>query len=253
MLEKRVEPDYHAMIEKAISELPKPADGKSFTIEDAKPLIQAAVDEIKASIPAPVKGDKGDSVTIDDIKPLLEKAVSELPKPKDGEDGKDAVDLEILPEIDESKSYARSTYASHKGGLWRSYEKTIGVRGWECIVDGLANIDVSYDGERKACVRIEQASGVVVEKELAIPAVIAKGVWREGNYSQGDFVQLSGSSWLAVKDTSERPGDASGEWILAAKQGGTGKSAYDIAKQAGFVGTKDEWLSSLANKKPVKI
>ncbi len=34
-----------------------------------------------------------------------------------------------------------------RGGLWRAYEKTHGMRGWECLVDGVADIDVSMTGE----------------------------------------------------------------------------------------------------------
>lgn len=170
---------------------------------------------------------------------------------KDGLDGKDALQLEVLPQIDETKSYPRGSYASHNGGLWRSYEKTHGMRGWECIVDGIAGVEVDYDGERGLKIKTTKSSGKQTAKDFSIPAMIYKDVWREGEYEKQDCVTLSGSLWVAVEATQTRPGESK-DWRMVAKKGGTGKSAYDIAKEAGFIGTKQQWLDSIG-KKQVKL
>lgn len=240
-------------------------------LEDAEPAVPViTMDEIKEEmvkhiaaieLPQPKEAADGKDAIVDyeSIKSIIMDAVKEqvaaieLPKPKDGIDGRDGAAIEIMPSIDEEKSYPRGVFASHNGGLWRSYEKTHGMRGWECVVDGIHSIDMDYDGARKAVIKIRKAGGETLEKDIHIPALLTKGVWREGAYQKGDVVQLSGSSWLAVADTDERPGDGSKAWIIAAKAGGTGKSAYDIAKQAGFTGTKQEWLDSLGRKPTVKV
>ncbi|EPI9012246.1 portal protein, partial [Escherichia coli] len=100
-------------------------------------------------------------------KAVLE-AVSALPAPQDG---RDATALEILPAIDDQKSFPRGSYATHQGGLWRAYEKTYGMRGWECLVDGVADIDVSMTGERSFSVVVRQSSGQRTEKTFSLPVM----------------------------------------------------------------------------------
>lgn len=137
-----------------------------------------------------------------------------------GEDGKDAVAIDILPAIDESKCYARGTYATHKGGLWRSFEKTKGMRGWECIVDGIESASIEYDGERKCVMQINRSSGAMVEKEMVMPIVIDRGVYNpEKSYALNDGVTYAGSYWLAVKDAPQGTPGASDDFRLAVKKG----------------------------------
>ena len=60
------------------------------------------------------------------------KSLEALPTARDGApgaDGRDALQLEVLPAVDEQKSYTRGTYAKHVGGLWRAFEQTSGMRG----------------------------------------------------------------------------------------------------------------------------
>lgn len=212
-----------------IPEIPKPENGKDSEIDYER--VKSIVDE------------------------TLKDAVSriDIPLPKNGQDGKDALEIEILPDIEQDKSYSRGTYATYNGGLWRSYERTQGMRGWECIVEGMAEVSVDYDGQRRATISIKKSSGDAESKDIYIPAMLHKGIWREGRYEPGDHVQLSGSIWSCVNVTEERPSDVSKDWTLAVKRGGTGKSAYDIARDAGFEGSKIEWLESLGKKPTVKV
>lgn len=134
-------------------------------------------------------------------------------------DGRDAMQLEILPAIDEAKSYTRGTYAKHAGGLWRAYEQTHAMRGWECIVDGVAAVYPSIEG-KSFKMTVRSSSGCERYAEAMIPVQVYKGVWSEGDYLSGDTVTWAGSLWHCNKDgTSTKPGDGSGDWTLAVKKG----------------------------------
>lgn len=213
-------------------------------IAPIKDQINAINETIKA-IP-PIEGLKGEVET-------LAKMIEELPMPKDGadgapgkdgtdgkdgkdgvdgkdgapgqdgkngEDGKDALALEILPAIDEEKCYPRGVYATHKGGLWRSHEKTKGMRGWECIVAGIQDLHIDYDGERKCTVSIVHSSGPEITKEMVLPIVIDRGVFvPEKKYALNDGVTYAGSYWLAVKDEPQGTPGSSDDFRLAVKKG----------------------------------
>lgn len=229
-------------------------DGASVTLDDVKPLIAEAV----AAIPAPKDGESAE-IDYDKITEIVNETIAEavsninIPIPQKGEDGKDAIDLEIAPGIDESKSYRRGTYATYNGGLWRAYEKTNGMRGWECVVSGIKEMNIEYDGVRGLTVNIEKSGGEFEKKDFVLPVPVSKGMWRPGAYQKGDIVILSGSSWICEKDTEDRPGTESKDWLCFAKKGGTGKSNFDIAKEAGFTGSKQEWIDKTGILPKVKL
>lgn len=101
----------------AVDALPRPADGKSVTLDDVAPLLKILVAEAVAALPAARDGKDADpqvlramveeavaaiprpqdgkSVGVDDVLPALEelvaKSVSALPVPKDGKDADPAV------------------------------------------------------------------------------------------------------------------------------------------------------------------
>jgi hypothetical protein len=76
-------------------------DGKSVTVDDVRPLIEAAVKAIP--IPKDGKdGENGKNVTLDDVRPLIEQAVKAIPAPKDGKDGENGKSVtaeEVLPAL----------------------------------------------------------------------------------------------------------------------------------------------------------
>lgn len=151
-------------------------------------------------------------------------------------DGRDALQLEILPTIDEQKSYVRGTYAKHAGGLWRSFEQTHGMRGWECIVDGISDVVVSPSDEdpRVVGVGIKRASGASNAVVIAVPALVYKGVFvPEAEYLNGDTVTWAGSLWHCNKTaTTAKPGDGSPDWTLAVKKGRDGREVVSVPKAA---------------------
>ncbi|HAW8015670.1 TPA: phage portal protein [Escherichia coli] len=235
-----VRPMLEQMVKEAVSHIPAPRDGRDYDPE----VLKQAVNDAVANIPVPTDGK---SITPDDVRPMLEQmvkeAVSHIPAPRDGcdydpdvlrkavleavnalpapQDGRDATALEILPAIDDQKSFPRGTYATHQGGLWRAYEKTHGMRGWECLVDGVADIDVSMTGERLFSVVVRQSSGQRTEKTFSLPVMLYRGVFRAGEtYHPGDTVTWGGSLWHCNSMTEDKPGEAhSSAWTLAAKRG----------------------------------
>lgn len=216
-------------VAEAVAKIPAPRDGKSVSVEDMRPIIQEAVAREVAAIPRP---QDGKSVTADEIRPMIadevKAAVSaiEIPRPCDGTDGRDALQLEVLPAIEPEKSYPRGSYARHAGGLWRAYETTHGMRGWECIVEGIAEHRIEQVDERTFQAVSVLSSGCEVRKSISVPAVIDRGVYTaDVAYKSGDGVTWGGSYWIATKDEpAGKPGEPGSDgWRLAVKRGRDGK------------------------------
>jgi hypothetical protein len=226
------------------------AAGKDAVFDEVK-VWEMVVEEFKkVELPVAEKGDKGDPGEVD-MTAVQQLIADEVAK-------RDTVRVmlseeEIEDGISERRSYARGTLARHKGGLWRAHERTKGMKGWECIIAGVADIALDYDGERKITISISKSDGEVETKEVYVPAQLYKDVYREGQlYFKNDVVTLSGSQWTAKCDTKGRPG-ISDDWTCSVKRGGTGKSAYDLARDAGFTGTRQEWLDQIGKKPQVKV
>lgn len=203
--------------------------------------IKSYVDRKISSIPAPEKGekgDKGDAFEASEVKKLVDEAISSLELPagkdgkdgaagekgqdgRDGKDGKNALDIEILPDIDLEKSYKRGVYAMFKGGIWRSFQKTSGLHGWEIAVNGLAQIKVENIDNRNFKIVTEKSNGDIEEQSFYIPAMIYRGVYKQDEkYQHGDTVTYAGNLYHCDEDTTERPGSAAKSWSLAVKKGG---------------------------------
>jgi hypothetical protein len=218
-------PDVSKMVSEAVAALPVPADGKSLTPDDIRPLLKEMVEDAISDIPTPRDGKDADPEA---IKAAVSDALAALPEPESpasGADGRDALQIEILPGIDAEKSYPRGTYATYSGGLWRSFEKTAGMRGWECVVDGISAVDVANDDERMFTVTVTRASGACETKTFGIPVMIYRGVFKaEGSYQPGDTVTWGGSLWHCDETTADKPGELGSKgWTLATKRGRDGK------------------------------
>lgn len=204
----------------------------------------------KVELPQPEKGEKGDPGIVD-MEAVQRLIVEEVSK-------RDTIrillsDEEIEDGISERRSYSRGTLARHKGGLWRAHERTNGMKGWECIIAGFSDVSIDFNGEREIAVKITKSDGLVEEKKIYVPALLYKDIFKEGeSYQKNDVVTLGGSLWLSKNDTKARPG-ISDDWVCIVKRGGTGKSAYDLARDAGFNGTRQEWLDQIGKKPTVKI
>lgn len=247
-----VEPDLEAIA--ALVKLPEVKDGEPG--KDAEPVdLEALAKAAAALIVLPEVKDGKDAEPVDleavaalvkvpefpviDVKAIASEAAALIPVPeaKQPEHGRDALDLEILPAIDEAKQYPRGTYAAHNGGLWKSYERTHGMRGWECIVDGIASASVAQDDVREFSVKLVKSSGAEVVQKFQMPIQIYKGVHRDGEkYDAHDNVTWAGSQWTSTKsENTDKPG-SSDAWTLVVKAGRNGKdlrenaSTFDPAK-----------------------
>ncbi|MCC3720531.1 hypothetical protein LLQ54_20100 [Rouxiella badensis] len=237
-LAKSTPPDFRGMVDEAISALPQPAPPD---IPDIEKMVQDAVAQIEL-LAAPTLPNIERMVAeaigrieipsapeLPDLEKMVQEqvsmAVSALPEAHDGADGKDALQLEILPDISEEKSYPRGTYAMHKGGLWRAYQKTVGLKGWECVVSGVHSVDVEQNGQREFRINLSLSDGVVVDKSFTLPVLIYRGVFKAGEaYRQGDTVTWGGSLWHCDSETLDKPGEIGSKgWTLAAKRGRDGK------------------------------
>lgn len=207
-------PDIGRMVKDAVAEIPVPVAPAPPELPDIVKMVRDAVADIEIPKPDPLP----------DIAKMVKDAVAELPKPTDGEpgeDGKDALQLEIMPEIISEKSYPRGSYAIHSGGLWRSYQKTAGMTGWECLVDGISSIDISQSDERHFTVVATKSSGEKTEKSFSVPVMIYRDIFKDGQkYYPGDSVTWGGSVWYCHLETGDKPGeDGSKGWKLAVKRG----------------------------------
>lgn len=244
-----VEPDLEAIAK--LVELPEVKDGKDADPVDLEALAKAAAALIE--IPEVKDGKDADPVDLEavaalvklpepekvDVEEIARAAAALVPSPviPGPEHGRDAIDLEILPAIDETKQYPRGTYATYRGGLWKSYERTHGLRGWECIVDGVDGISIEQNGDREFSVTLAKSSGAEVVQKFAMPIQVYKGVHREGEaYDQHDNVTWAGSQWTSTKsENTDKPG-SSDAWTLCVKAGRNGKdlrenaSAFDASK-----------------------
>jgi hypothetical protein len=236
----------------ALVVLPEVKDGKDAPAVDLEALAKAAAEFVQlptidiallaaeaaklVDVPEPIPGKNADPVDLQ----ALARSAAELivvPEVRQAEDGRDAIDVEILPAIEEAKQYPRGTYAAHRGGLWKSYERTHGMRGWECIVDGIDGVSITQDGDREFSVKLMKSSGQEVAQKFALPIQIYKGVFREEQaYDAHDNVTWAGSQWTSTKsENTDKPG-SSDAWQLTVKAGRNGKdlrenaSTFDPAK-----------------------
>lgn len=247
-----VEPDLEAIA--ALVKLPEVKDG-----EPGKDAAEVDLDELAKAvlamveIPVPENGKDAAEVDLEaiaarvklpepekvDVDAIARAAAALIPVPevREPEHGRDAIDLEILPAIDDSKQYARGTYAAHNGGLWKSYERTHGMRGWECIVDGIASASVAQDDVREFSVKLVKSSGAEVVQKFHMPIQVYQGVYQdEKAYDQHDNVTWGGSQWTSTKaENTDKPG-SSDAWTLVVKAGRPGKdlrenaSTFDASK-----------------------
>ncbi|WP_280191186.1 phage portal protein [Delftia sp. PS-11] len=226
-----VAPIIASEVAKAVQAIPVPKDGESVTIEQISPVVAQQVAKAVADLPKPKDGE---SVPVDEVQRMVDEAVAKamqaIPVPKDGQAGRDALQLELLPCIDMEKSYPRGTYARHAGGLWRAFETTKGLHGWECVVDGIADLRIEQDGRQFTLVA-RTSSGEEVSKSVKVAALVDRGVFKmDEPYEAGDGVTWGGSFFIAQKDApTGRPGEPGCDgWRLAVKRGRDGSKGVSV-------------------------
>lgn len=237
-------------IEKRISNLPAPRDGKDADLDEVRkmiaeemrgasttelPDIPALISEAVNALPAP---QDGKSVTVEDVAPLIaaevEKRLSELPVAKDGKDGADGKDGIGLAGalIDRSGELV----VTLTNGEAKNLGPIVGKDGdpGKPGKDGFSlkhfDADLLADG-RTILLKFEDGSDQSYSVEIGVPTMIYRGVFKEGQqYEKGDTVTWGGSLWHCDEDTTDKPDTASKAWTLAAKRGRDGKDG--VVKEA---------------------
>lgn len=205
--------------------------GDSPTGEEVDALVKKHIAKLD------LKGEKGDSPSKDEIDYAVKTYVATLnlkgDKGDQGDNGLDALKIDILPEIDPIRSYSKNTYASHDGGVWRAYKSTdpLGTKeperqGWELVLRGISAIEVYQLGEKSVAVKTKMTGGKDFIHKVDLPMMSYKGVWQEGEFTEGDVVTWGGSAWYCKATTTTKPGeviDGQSDWKLAVKKGRDGK------------------------------
>jgi hypothetical protein len=150
---------------------------------------------------------------------------------KDGDPGRDAALIEPLGAIDPARHYPRGTWAKHAGGLWLARTLTDGMQGWDCVVAGVAALEIDVEGAREVSVKSVLSDGQARVARFVMPSMIYRGVWSSAPYAPGDVVSWEGSMWHCEAATEDRPGTSPG-WRLCVKHGRDGKD--------GLRGTKGD-------------
>jgi hypothetical protein len=214
-------------VEKAVSALPKPKDGRDGSDgkdgKDADP--QAVAELVEASV---------------------QKAVASIPVPKDGRDGLDGKDgVGVAGALIDRSGELVVTLTN---GETKSLGPVVGKDGADGNdgvgkdgLDGLGfeDMDERLEDDGRTIVRTYRRGEQVKEFRFRVPTVLDRGVFKDGQtYEAGDGVTWGGSFWIAQKDTGAKPDAGTGDWRLAVKRGRDGKEV---------VSTKPD------PKKPVKV
>jgi len=200
-----------AAVAAAVSALPVPVDGKSVTVADVEPIIAGAVASAVAALPTPADGK---SVTIADVEPIIasavERAVAALPVAKDGVGLAGAM-------IDRTGALV----VTLSDGKMCPLGRVDGKDGDPGL--GFDDMSIEQTGERQTTLKFVRGEQVKTF-DLTVPAVIDRGVFKEGQaYTPGDAVTFGGSLWIAQKDTGDKPDGPDTGWRLAVKKGRDGR------------------------------
>jgi len=147
-----------------------------------------------------------------------------------GRAGRDAHELQILPGIDESRSYTSGVVARWRGGLIRAERETSPVvdgdiiaAGWSVILEGIADEFETIDGRMIVRTTV-YTGGRRFNREFKHVMPVYVGVWKDGEfYDEGDCVTFAGSMFIAQTDTTAKPEDGQ-DWKLCVKRGRDARS-----------------------------
>lgn len=187
------------MVAEAVDALPKPEDGKSVTIEDVGLLVD---EQVRAAVDA---------------------AIKTIPVPCDGRDGLDAVtpilkDGVLLFTMSDGSVKEVGRVAGRDGDPGKPGKD--GRDGFQ-----LENFDAKLMDDGRTILLSFEQQDLMYSVELGVPAMIYRGVYKEGSeYEKGDTVTWGGSLWHCdTEKTAEKPDSSEKHWTLAAKRGRDGK------------------------------
>ncbi len=216
--EARLKALIEAKVNDAVASIPRASDGKSVTLEDVMPMIDAAV----AAIPKPKDGDPGKDADPDAVRKMVSDAVLVLPKPNDGADGKSVTVDDVRPLFDAACAKWALDFERRAQDVFSA-----AIERMPKAKDGLGFDDLSfeYDGERSLTLKFQRGEQSKVFS-VKLPVVIDRGVFKEDAvYERSDGATYGGSWWIAQKDAPKGKPGTSEDWRLAVKKGRDGKDA----------------------------
>jgi hypothetical protein len=210
-------------------------DGASVDMAAVAQMVADAVAQAVAALPPAAKGEKGDpglrgepgaagkDADIPALQSFLQAeikaAVAQIPPAKDGKDGATVHPDTVALMVRDAADKVVETLPKPRDG-----------RDGFSLEDFTAT--TSEDG--RTLTLAFQRGDVRKEFNLKLRAVNYHAVWREGTYQQDDIVTLGGCAWIAMRETSERPGTPGADtgWRLMVKNGRDGKDgAAPVAVQ----------------------
>ena len=225
-------------LEKRIDAIPAPKDGKDADPASVAALVADSVrsdlEAIRASIPKAIEPVMPDVEGM--VKEAVAKAIDAIPAPEAGKPGVGVAgalidregELVLTLSNGETKALGKvvgkdadpvqlpDIPAMVKAAVAEIPRPKDGVDGV-----GFDDMSIEHDGERSITLRFVRGEKVV-EKTIAVPVMLDRGVYRAGQaYEKGDAVTFGGSVWVAQAETAEKPGTGSG-WRLAVKAGRNG-------------------------------
>lgn len=197
-------------------------------VREAVAPLQARIDELEKSIPAPVSA--SDVVALIDTDAIA-KSVA------------DSIEVEVdQPEPTPTAEQVAATFERRFSDLVLSWERQArdtferAADRMPTPKDGrdalpLESFDLSLADDGRTVTVKMQAGETVLEKSLKIASVLDRGVYKsEAEYECGDAVTHGGSLWIAQTDAPEgAPGLGGKGWRLAVKKGRDGKDLRDNA------------------------
>lgn len=226
---------FEQSIDARLKEIPAGKDGAPGRDADMAALsmqIDEAITKAVAALPMPKDGAPGPSVSQEALDRAVKAAIDAIPRPLDGKEGtpgRDAFELDVIPAIDEARSYPRGTVAEFNGGLVRAVRNTdppvsgdLTKAGWVSIVRGVASLEVLQTNGRDFRFDVTFSDGKKETKSFTIPTLIYRGVFKDGPFEPGDTVTWDGSLWHCEEPTTDKPG-TSKAWKICAKRGRDGK------------------------------
>lgn len=208
-------------------------DGKDADEEAITAKVMDAVMVRLDAIPAPKDGAPGidganadcEAITSRVMDAVMAK-VAQIPTPKDGEPGKDGEDgVGIAGALIDREGELIVTLTDGQHKKLGAVVGKDGLPGENGLPGrdgfGFEDMFVEYDGERTATIKFtkgEHSKSFM----LTLPAIIDRGVWKDGTYERGDAVTWGGSLWIAQEETTDKP-ETSKAWRLSVKRGRDGK------------------------------
>lgn len=202
-IEALEEPDVAGMVQEAVSAAVAGLEAPA--TPDVAPMVFEAVRAAVVALPSPPAAR--------DFTPEIEAlrrdvAAIVIPEPVPGRDG--AGVAEAKQNDDGELIFKLTTGETFNVGK---------VRGADGL--GFEDMRTEWDGERMLTLAFTRDARTEATS-ITIPAIIDRGVWREGRFQRGDAVTWGGSLWIAQCDTGEKP-EAGADWRLAVKRGRDGK------------------------------